>query len=157
MVFQLSLLFLCGGGPCGLPAVMWGSKVVQFPPMCTGTRIIALELRRRLRANSLRCLVSRRVPETESLRRGDLLRTLAQALRHSLTSAVEQRYDAYAWCCEACWDELVCRESVRPIPVILSVTHPTRLETRTKESNMCASHWVAKLNGEMRVKVSLAG
>ena len=25
-----------------------------------------------------------------------------------------------------------------------SVTCPTRLETRTKESNMCASHWVLR-------------
>ena len=35
---------------------------------------------------------------------------------------------------------------------VLSVTHPTRLETRTKESNMGASHWVAKPKGVMKVK-----
>ena len=35
---------------------------------------------------------------------------------------------------------------------VLSVTHPTRLETRTKESNMGASHWVVKPKGAMKVK-----
>ena len=29
-----------------------------------------------------------------------------------------------------------------------SVTCPTRLETRTKESNMCASHWVSNLKAK---------
>ena len=37
---------------------------------------------------------------------------------------------------------------------VLSVTHPTRLETRTKESNMSASYWVAKPKSEMNVKVA---
>ena len=35
---------------------------------------------------------------------------------------------------------------------VLSVTHPTRLETRTKESNMGASYWVAKPKSVMNVK-----
>ena len=37
---------------------------------------------------------------------------------------------------------------------VLSVTYPTRLETRTKESNMSASYWVAKPKSEMNVKVA---
>ncbi len=40
---------------------------------------------------------------------------------------------------------------------VLSVTHPTRLETRTKESNMDASYWVAKPKSEMKVKVNSVG
>ena len=40
---------------------------------------------------------------------------------------------------------------------VLSVTHPTRLETRTKESNMDASYWVAKPKSAMKVKVNSVG
>ena len=40
---------------------------------------------------------------------------------------------------------------------VLSVTHPTRLETRTKESNIHASYWVVKPKSEMKVKVNSVG
>ena len=40
---------------------------------------------------------------------------------------------------------------------IQSVAYPTRLETQTKESNMCASHWEAlTYTGEMKVKTRLS-
>ena len=39
---------------------------------------------------------------------------------------------------------------------VLSVTHPTRLETRTKESNMGASYWVAKPKSVMKVKAGFS-
>ena len=39
---------------------------------------------------------------------------------------------------------------------VLSVTYLTRLETRTKESNMGASHWVAKPKGAMKVKTGFS-
>ena len=45
--------------------------------------------------------------------------------------------------------------SLCPTLVFLSATHLTRLVTRTKESNMCASYWVAKPKGVMRVKAGL--
>jgi hypothetical protein len=39
---------------------------------------------------------------------------------------------------------------------VLSVTYPTRLETRTKESNMGASYWVAKPKSVMNVKAGFS-
>ena len=39
---------------------------------------------------------------------------------------------------------------------VLFVTHPTRLVTRTKESNMGASHWVVKPKGVMKVKTGFS-
>jgi hypothetical protein len=39
---------------------------------------------------------------------------------------------------------------------VLSVTYSTRLETRTKESNMGASHWVVKPKGAMKVKAGFS-
>ena len=55
-----------------------------------------------------------------------------------------------------CAGDVWC-DSSRTWPWRKSVTHPTRLETRTKESNMSASHWVAKPKGAMRVKVYSVG
>ena len=36
-----------------------------------------------------------------------------------------------------------------------STTYPTRLETRTKKSSKCASHWVENSYGVMKVKVGV--
>ena len=36
-----------------------------------------------------------------------------------------------------------------------SVAPPTRLETRTKESNTCANSWVVKLVGTMKVIIKM--
>ena len=58
----------------------------------------------------------------------------------------------YAWLCWSCSDDVVTRHVVSASK---SATYPTRLETRTKESNMCASHWVVKPKGAMKVKVDL--
>jgi uncharacterized lipoprotein YmbA len=48
------------------------------------------------------------------------------------------------WCCASIANVI--------FSVYKVVTYLTRLETRTKESNMYASHWVLKPKGEMKVK-----